>query len=74
MKGKERNRKHLAYAIKIFEKSKWKKEQGTEYKTDNYWLIEIREEGKQTTFRVNNKQELLDNIAEKLILTNVFDG
>jgi len=70
----KRNRKHLTYTIKIHEKAKWKEECGIEYKKDNYWLVEIREEGKQTTFRVNNKQELLDNLAEKLILTNVFDG
>jgi hypothetical protein len=74
VKSKKSNRKNLKYTIKIFEKSKWKEENGIEYKTDNYWLVEIREENKQTSFRVNNKQELLDKLAEKLILTNVFDG
>lgn len=74
MKGKKRERKYLAYTIKIFEKSKWKQENGTEYKTDNYWLVEIKEGDTQTSFRVNNKQELLDRLAEKLILTRVFDG
>jgi hydrogenase maturation factor HypF (carbamoyltransferase family) len=76
MNGKKFFRKHLAYTIKIFEKSKWKKEKehGIEYKTDNYWLVEIREEGKQTSFRVATKGELLDKLAEKLILTRVFDG
>lgn len=60
----------------MFEKSKWEKEKehGIEYKTDNYWLVEIREENKQTSFRVNNKQELMDKLAEKLILTTVFNG
>jgi hypothetical protein len=74
MKGKKRERKHLAYIIKIFEKSKWKEERGIEYKTDNYWLVEIKEGDTQTSFRVNNKQELLDKLAEKMILTNIFDG
>jgi hypothetical protein len=74
MKGKKRDRKNLKYTIKIFEKAKWKEEQGIEYKTDNYWLIEIKEGDTQTSFRVNNKQELLDKLAEKLILTRVFDG
>jgi hypothetical protein len=70
----EMKRKHLAYTIKIYEKAKWKEENGIEYKKDNYWLVEIREEGKQTSFRVATKGELLDKLAEKLILTNVFKG
>ena len=76
MKGININRKHLAYTIKIFEKSKWKeeKEHGIEYKTDNYWLVEIKEVDTQTSFMVKTKGELLDKLAEKLILTNVFDG
>ena len=72
----EMKRKHLVYSIKIHEKAKWKEERehGIEYKTDNYWLVEIREEGKQTSFRVATKGELLDKLAEKLILVPVFDG
>jgi len=73
-----KRRKHLAYTIKIFEKAKWKEkwkeEHGIEYKTDNYWLVEIKDENKQISFVVKTKGELLDKLAEKLILTNVFKG
>jgi hydrogenase maturation factor HypF (carbamoyltransferase family) len=74
MNGKRFLRKHLAYTIKIYEKAKWKEEQGIKYKIDNYWMVEIREENKQTSFRVNTKGELLDKLAEKLILVPVFKG